>query len=249
LNFLCFLALPLILSSTIVGKTALAGRNLGLPLALVYNGPGACPESCAWLAARAAHRAGYSVHYVNEKTLTAESFRDASLWVMPGGDAYAAAGALSAEQKALVHDFVKNGGHYLGFCAGAFIIDRFVDDASTIPGFDLWGSDQYESEPDHNPRILSVNWKGTQRWLYHEGGGYFKLNPADPHLASYSITAKYSDGRIAALQFELGRGRVAVTGLHPEASEDWKKSNHLVDPDGDDQSVVSDMIGYLEGRP
>jgi hypothetical protein len=39
--------------------------------------------------------------------------------------------------------------------------------------------------------------------------------------AAIKILATYSDGSIAALAYRYGKGKVIVSGTHPEATRDW----------------------------
>jgi glutamine amidotransferase-like uncharacterized protein len=214
------------------------------PLALVYNGEGACKEDCARLAAKAVQRAGFRVEFVNRHNLGKKSFRHAALWVQPGGKSDEVAEALSQRQKNLIREFIGSGGRYLGFCAGAFLIDRYVHGDPSVPGLNLWPGNQVLAGPDDDfGHVVPVRCMGKTNWLYYAGGVYFFFYPNDPAMAAYSAVAFYANGAPAALEFQFHRGRVAVIGLHPEASPEWKEK--IPDPDGDDFPVVRSMLEFL----
>lgn len=214
------------------------------PLALVYHGKGACKEDCALLAAKSVRQAGFRVQYVDKNNLGEGLLRKATLWVQPGGKSDEVAAALNQKQKDMIRDFVAAGGKYLGFCAGAFLIDQYVHGEKDLPGLNFWPGRQIVVPPDDDvAKIIPVQWMGKTRWLYYEGGPYFDFDPKNPAMSQYKATSFYSDGRAAGLEFPFFRGRVAVTGLHPEANASWKEK--LPDPDGGDQAVVNSMIAYL----
>lgn len=140
---------------------------------------------------------------------------------------------LSSRQTDL-RNFVQNGGRYLGFCLGAFL-------AGSSPGFGLLPSGagatserqqtnaQVKSSKD---TIIQVDWtfrstvstfdKGTtanSQWVYFQDGAVITgLNDNSTVLGRYS-----QNGDVAASLTPYGKGWVALTGPHPEATSDWCK--------------------------
>jgi hypothetical protein len=56
------------------------------PIALVYQGPGACTRwKCHEAAAAAAYARGFDIRFVTPARLTPEVFSGATLWMQPGG--------------------------------------------------------------------------------------------------------------------------------------------------------------------
>lgn len=131
-----------------------------------------------------------------------------------------------------VRDFVSNGGRYIGFCLGAYM-------SGHDPGFSLIpAGDDVSDEIDEpgsqvkndNDTIIQVDWTfstgkkaGTtekKRWVYFQDGAVFTLGDDSPAkvLATYS-----SDGNVAAMLNQFGKGWVANVGPHPEANQDWCK--------------------------
>ena len=105
-----------------------------LPKALVYNGEGVCEESCA--STFKDILLNYHVEYVNNSNFDSDTFKDAKLWVQPGGYAVESVNSMSAELKQGMLDFIRNGGGYMGFCAGAFTATTLVG-TTAAPGFGL----------------------------------------------------------------------------------------------------------------
>ena len=47
------------------------------------------------------------------------------------------------------------------------------------------------------------------------------------------------------MRTSYGKGRVWVTGLHPEAPQWWKDTSGYSDPDGDDSDIVVKMLQWV----
>lgn len=211
------------------------------PLALVYAGDGSCDTGCSEAAAEVAKRAGFKVRFVNAKELNPKLLERAALWVQPGGNAIDLVKKLRPDQVLAIRSFIAGGGLYLGFCAGSFFADEFVDNEKTMRGLGVTPGEQFDlMGSDTNAYILPTQWKGRARALYFQEGGYLTLDPT--RSTQVSILARYHDDRIAAVTFPFGLGKVAITGVHPEAPESWKKADKLEDPDGDDFDLADEMI-------
>jgi glutamine amidotransferase-like uncharacterized protein len=214
-----------------------AGRQ---KTALVYNGKGACREGCAAAAARVFKQMGMKIVFVSEKTLTPELLKSAALYVQPGGNAIDVAQTYRLQQLDWIRNAIADGLGYVGFCAGSFLTDHTVDDDDTVLGLGILPGASHDFIKDSVARVLPVRWKGVDRSIYFQGGAYFTVNsPKD-----VEELARYSDGKLAALQFRFGKGKVSITGLHPEAPAGWLVvDNHvsLKDPDGRDYDLAVAM--------
>lgn len=210
-------------------------------LALVYKGPGSCPEQCSESAAHVAELAGYTPVYVGPTQNDPALFAAAKVWVQPGGHSSEVAKAMSAEMKQAIRNFVSRGGAYVGFCAGGFYAgESFHHDEEglgLIPGKSIYQNhlDKYD-----NGVVIEVTWLGKLRDVYWEGGPYFVLRSPN----RFEVTAVYPDGRVAGVRGPYGQGRVAVTGFHPEAPAWWRDGVPGTDRDGLDEDIASDMIRW-----
>ena len=206
-------------------------------IALVYNGAGACKEDCAKASFDSAVQAGFDAKYVGDLDKDPKIFEGASVWIQPGGYAGVAMNNMSSELKANLKNFIFNGGGYVGFCAGAFVATSRVGTTSVrglgiIPGnTKLYGK---------GIRIFKSLWQGSERYLYWEGGPYFR------NMASnIEQTASYPNGANAAVRTTYGKGRIWVTGLHPESPQWWKDESGYQDVDGDDRDLVAKMLHWV----
>ena len=57
--------------------------------------------------------------------------------------------------------------------------------------------------------------------------------------------ATYTNGKIAALVAAYGKGKVGVSGPHPEATAEWYAAHHLVTPEGVNADLGYDLIATL----
>ncbi|MGW1103681.1 BPL-N domain-containing protein [Streptomyces sp. NPDC002540] len=201
-----------------------AGRRR---LALVYRGPASlpgCPEAVAGLLASGPW--GLDVRFTGpDETcpLSAESLSRAVLYAQPGGGTLAAAWRTLRRQRRTIRDFVHGGGRYLGFCLGGYL-------AGVTPGFGLLpgDTDQYIRSPgatvhDEGNTLVQVTWRGRPRTVFFQDGPLFVLE----ENADARILATYDNGTPAALVTRFGSGPVAVTGPHPEATDDWYTDHGL----------------------
>lgn len=136
--------------------------------------------------------------------------------------------------KNCVRDFVAGGGRYLGFCLGAYL-------AGHSPGLGLLPKNSdTDSESDQKgaqvkndkDAVIQVDWTFTagdkasqtvKRWIFFQEGAVicdFEENKTDRVLGRYSTS-----GRVASSLNKFGEGWVGLTGPHPEATDDWCKSN------------------------
>lgn len=238
-------ALVLILSGLFGASvpTALAAPQKR-PLALVYQGPGGCTRwKCNEAAAAAAYARGFDIRFVTPAHLTPEVFVGASIWIQPGGNAITVAQKIGKQGLALIRKFVKNGGAYVGFCAGAFLADSTVDNGETVRGLGILPVATADVPVDSGDAGIPmvINWLGKKRTLFFNGGGYFKTKGRD-RTPDYTVLAWYPDGTAATLETAYGKGGVVVTGAHPEAFTSWKDDAHFKDPDGSDRFLAEDMI-------
>jgi glutamine amidotransferase-like uncharacterized protein len=218
-------------------------------IALVYEGPGSCAEDCTAGAANAARRAGFSVKIVGPRALAenasedqvAALFRGAKVWVQPGGKSRTAALTMTQKLKSALVSFVRAGGGYVGYCAGAFLSTPIIG-STGVAGLGLFPGKTWPYSPPPARAGLTfsiekLSWYGGERHVYFEGGPY--LLDLDP---SVEVTARYADGLVAAARAPVGAGRIYISGPHPEAPEWWTTIDRVVDPDGTDEDLASHMI-------
>jgi len=188
------------------------------------------PDDTLIRAEYVAAQAGFTVVVVTEP-VSPTVLDGASVWVQPGGPNLSADKFMNGNGMAnQVRDFVNRGGGYVGFCGGAF---SAVNNLGLIAG-SAWNLDQ-------STGWVPVDWLGTTRDIYFEGGPYIDLTSK-----TTQVVATYADGKIAAARDHYGNGEVFISGVHPEANMDWAPEP---DPDGSQVSIAIGMIREVAAVP
>ncbi|WP_431688982.1 BPL-N domain-containing protein [Hahella sp. NBU794] len=191
--------------------------------ALIYNGPVSDAESSEAIA-DVAVQAGLTVRYITDLEALPDMLSGAKVFIIGGteDDVEPLVDAFTPDLSASLKAYLNNGGRYLGICGGAYVAsvgwaeeNRFVDALGIAPA----ESDNYDS--DFAPKIYPVTWSGEERQMYYQAGPAFKLTQSKEQVRNI---AYFENQQIAALISSYGKGKVAVSGPHPEAPESWKEN-------------------------
>lgn len=236
------------------------------PLALIYKGPGSCPQEststgCSEAAAAVAELAGFEYKYVGpNEVLSKDLLKLAKVWIQPGGRAKTQQETMSLGLKKAIVDFVTDGGGYVGFCAGGFLAyEQFGWETKDGPyratGLGLIsGKSSYynffdtEITEEKPAKIIKTKWGTKEKWVYWELGPYFPA-PRSKDSKNTEIIANYTNSLpipapIMSLKAKHGRGKVYITAVHPEAPQDWRKYYAISDQDGEDFDLAVEMIQW-----
>jgi glutamine amidotransferase-like uncharacterized protein len=164
--------------------------------------------------------------------------------VQPGGSSSQQGAALAEEGREKVRQFVKDGGGYVGICAGAYLATNDYDWSLHILNAKVldrkhWArgiADLELSFPAAGKEMLGVS---TDRVILHYHQGPL-LAPAEKEgLPAYRELAKFETevakngaptgvmiGTTAIAAAEFGKGRVLCFSPHPELTKDQEKMLH-----------------------
>jgi glutamine amidotransferase-like uncharacterized protein len=163
--------------------------------------------------------------------------------VQPGGSASEAAKAMGPQMLDGIRRFVAAGGGYVGFCAGGFLATAKISTMG-VPGLGILSGRTYPMSPwaidALDDELAEIVWGGQRRTIFFQGGPKFLSGP------DVEIRAEYITGDAAAVRAPYGNGRVYVSGVHPEATEEWNRS--YVDPDGPDFEFALEMMHWASRR-
>jgi glutamine amidotransferase-like uncharacterized protein len=216
---------------------SLSSFAFAAPKALIYKGEGSCEEECSEALQNVATLAGFEPVYVAPGEKDPKIFDGAAIWMQPGGYAANEVNAMSPQLKDNLRAFIKNGGGYIGFCAGAYAATARVG-TTRYSGLGIFPGNT--STTRVRTGIQKFNFAGSDRYLYFEGGPYITNLPA-----SVEVMAHFPDGHIAAARTTYGKGRVYIASMHPEAPADWRENPHFDDPDGLDWDLAVGMAQWV----
>lgn len=188
--------------------------------ALVYNGP-ASAEDCPEAAAAIAKRAGLPVVFIADIGKLPGLLSGAAVFIIggTGDDLSPLTRAFTPTVSAALKEYIGKGGRFLGLCGGGFMASTGWDEGKLrMNGLGLIPAACNVYKDDFEARIIPIRWKGAVRQMYFKAGPYFI--PAKD-ASGVEVVATYEDGSPAALVSALGKGKVAVSGPHPEARETW----------------------------
>ncbi|HXH73524.1 MAG TPA: BPL-N domain-containing protein [Bacteriovoracaceae bacterium] len=228
-----FHALTFLISSSLYAQAR-------LPKALVYGGYGACKEGCITAAVDVARKAGYATQIVYPKYYHPSVLDDVAVWIQPGGYAVEQSESMGLQMMEDVKNFVREGGGFVGFCAGAFIATAEIG-TSGKKGYGMIPGKTKGYRAVKNPNVETMTFGEIKRELYWEGGPYFILT--EKNLRNSEIMGRYESNNLPVfVRAPYGKGRAYVTGAHPEAPQWWRNYARLFDGDGLDYSVTTEMI-------
>ncbi len=164
--------------------------------------------------------------------------RDAALFVMPGGADLPYVKKLNGKGNFYIKNYVKNGGAYLGLCAGAYYASlqvefdkngalevlgirelAFFNGKSIGPVLAKYDYKTQSGARAAKIKITSSNLK--EATIYYNGGGYF--NNADK-IKNVKVMGYYSNQKPAIISIKYDKGYVVLSGVH------FEYDSSLLDP-------------------
>lgn len=207
----------LLLLTLMVGGPVQAGE----PYALIYNGPTA-DEASTRAISDVARQLELPIRYIADLEDLPSQLSEARVLIIGGtnDDVEPLLQQFTPALRGTLSTYLRQGGRYLGICGGAYIAslgwheeDRFVDGLALVPA----ESDSYEE--DFEAKIHPVTWLGEVRQMYYQAGPTFTLKASPERVVGL---AYFADQQPAALMSSYGKGKVAVSGPHPEAPDAWR---------------------------
>ena len=194
--------------------------------ALVYSGPSSgddCPEAIAAVT----REAGLPVQFVDSPDKIPGRLNGAAVLVIGGttGDLETIRQSFTSKTVEAIRQYVRDGGRYWGVCGGAYLAaEKFVGSDGPVEGLKLIPASAKDHSDDLEARLETILWRGKKSVLYLQGSPKFVLTDSK---ADVEVIAQFDDDSIAALQCACGKGKVAVSGPHPEARKSWLEYDDL----------------------
>ena len=229
--------LALVLAATLFGcKAPDAGRSPKPVRAAVFVDGGARNIGAfRWLEITGMSPDMVSVP-VDGAAIRAGALDNVDVLVMPGGNSVAESKSLGADGREKVKKFIREGGGYIGTCAGCCLMMQSSKCHPDMLGILPWtfgpsgGHADMLVEFDSSGASYTGVKKGTYRLRYAEGPVPVPSENSDP-LADIKVVATYASdvnsvsakprepftGKPAAFAGTYGKGRIFVTAVHPES--------------------------------
>lgn len=202
---------------------------------ILFNGRGASPgdvEAFEALLTRA-HLNYTTANSYDLNSMTEADLRTHRLLIIPGGNFIDIGNGLSPAASANIRNAVRNGLHYAGICAGAFVAGASPPNAINLTGI------RYPFYAAENRGIrktaVVISTPGEPPLdQYWEDG---------PQLSGWGeVVSKYPDGTPATVQGSFGSGWVVLTGIHPEAPASWRRDLIFASSVSDDNAYAERLI-------
>ncbi len=205
----------------------------------IYTGPGVSKTSLAQTenTMNVFLNSNYLIkHILPEQIIHDDWEKQTALLIIPGGADIPYMHALNGEGNQKIKAYVKNGGVFLGICAGGYYGGNFVDFAkdsdlevlgerelSFFPGIvkgPVLGRYDYKSES--GAKAAKVIWKNSLQFqknshftVYYNGGGAFI--DADKKNNTTILAYYDTEGEEAAIiECQVGSGKAILSGVHFE---------------------------------
>ena len=147
--------------------------------------------------------------------LDSSQLRKYKLIIMPGGNFIDIGKNLTEETTNNIQKAVYQGLNYLGICAGGFLAGNTRNNSFNIAKDVQFKFYSIEDKGIKKAAVAITNADGTIIEHYWEDGPQFS--------GCGDVVSKYPDGTPATVQGSYGSGWVVLTGVHPEAPENWRK--------------------------
>jgi hypothetical protein len=178
------------------------------------------------------------IHYRTADSATLNSLdvaqlRAHRLLLVPGGNFEDMGNHLAPATSANIRAAVHGGLNYFGACAGAFIAGDSPYNGVNLTGvrFRFYAAEAQGIRKAAVP--ISIPDGPTLDHYWEDG----------PELSGWgSAIAKYPDGTPAAVQGPVGSGWVILSGIHPEAPDDWRGGMSFATPASIDNAYATRLI-------
>jgi len=156
------------------------------------------------------------------------------LLIVPGGDFVVLGQSLQPATSAHVRAAVQGGLSYLGICAGAFFAGDSPYNGLNLTAGKRFGFYSAELRGIRKAAVPISLASGPMLDQYWEDG---------PQFSGWgAVVAKYPDGAPAVAQGPAGKGWVVLSGVHPEAPENWRYGMRFTTPASASNAYAATLI-------
>ena len=154
---------------------------------------------------------------LNEKEIKEGRLFDFGFLIVPGGYTQEYSPALGEEGREAIRRFVRQGGGYLGICAGAYLAAEKVEVPGKPRGLGLIAV-QNLRQSGQGMRTIYLAQHPATRGLPQQITIYYQNGPEILPQEGVAKIASYRNGRLAVAIGSFGEGKVVIFSPHPEGS-------------------------------
>lgn len=210
-------AILLVFSAASLTACLRSSKIGGSPLILLFNGHGTSPNDVkAFEKLLNENSFGYvTVDSQQLNGMSEAQLKSYRLLLVPGGNFEQIGNSLSVTTSTDVRNAIGGGLNYLGICAGAFFAGK-----SPYNGLNLTSDIRFPfyalEDQGIRKAAVEIAIAGAKPLSHYWEDG--------PQLTGWGkVIAKYPDGTPAVVQGSFGDGGVILSGVHPEAPENWRQ--------------------------
>jgi glutamine amidotransferase-like uncharacterized protein len=163
------------------------------------------------------------------------------LLIVPGGNFIEMGDGWTPATATNVRGAVTHGLNYLGLCAGAFLAGNGTYRSLNLTDGVRFGFYAAAKRGIRKTAVPITMADSTTLEHYWEDG---------PELTGWGeVVGRYPDGTPAVVQGYAGKGWVVLTGIHPEAPDEWRRGMTFKAPASADNAVARRLVrAALGGR-
>jgi glutamine amidotransferase-like uncharacterized protein len=205
------------------------------PPILVFNGTGTSANDVAAIETLLKDR------HLNYSTVDSQQLNGMSesqlmayrLMIVPGGNYITMGNSLTPGATTNIHNAVQGGLNYLGICAGGLLAGNASVNSLNLTSGVRFGFYAVVNRGIHKAAVAIASVGTPALEHYWENG---------PQFTGWGVVvAKYPDGTPAIVEGTSGKGWVILSGVHPEAPENWRRGMAFTTP----TSVANAYAGTL----
>jgi glutamine amidotransferase-like uncharacterized protein len=184
---------------------------------ILFNGSGTSPNDVEAIKKNLSsnHMDFVLINSAQLNELDTSQLRKYKLIIIPGGNFIDIGKSLTEETANNIQKAVYQGLNYLGICAGGFLAGNTRNNSFNIAKDVQFKFYSAENKGIKKTAIAITNADGSIIEHYWEDG---------PQFSGWGdVVSKYPDSTPATVQGSYGSGWVVLTGIHPEAPENWRK--------------------------
>ncbi|QDT44609.1 hypothetical protein Pan241w_47220 [Gimesia alba] len=177
---------------------------------------------------------GFSFQVITAEEIRNGSLKDFDVLIMPGGSGGKQAKTLKPEGREAVRTFVKNGGGYVGICAGAYLASSHYDWSLDLINARVWDRAHWKRGQKKvaiqlTPAGQEVLSKTQAKFNIYYANGPLLVPDNQPDLPGYEVLARFETevarngapteamiGTHAIIRSQFGSGRVICFSPHAE---------------------------------